>query len=395
MIIQSIKMAIEEISSNRVRTFLTMLGILIGVVAVCLIMTLTDSITLMIKNEFGNLGDNFCQANIFTDANKLTLYNIEEMKEQNSSIYKACAFNATLCTVERGTFSDSTMSIGAVSSSDFAQICDMRLEYGRQINSFDIEKGSYVTILSYNRAQEIFGDAQKAIGQHVMANGYRLKVVGVMRRANLTADTFGDLLIPYSLYMDMFPNEYISSVLAMAPDSSQLAECKVQLEHYLDSHYNSTEKVYSLADLSGDMATFSLVSFGLTLLLVGITAVCLVVGGIGIMNIMLVSVTERTREIGIRKAIGASKKDIMLQFLLESVIISVLGALVGLLLSFVLVPAMKAVAEQFVGVSLTMKLESGTVVLAVAFALFVGIIFGISPANKAAKLRPIEALRHE
>ena len=133
----------------------------------------------------------------------------------------------------------------------------------------------------------------------------------------------------------------------------------------------------------------------MTLLLVGITVVCLVVGGIGIMNIMLVSVTERTREIGIRKAIGATKMDIMLQFLMESVIISVLGALIGLVLSFLMIPIMKVIAEAFVGVNLSMQLEFDTILLAVGFALTVGIVFGISPANKAAKLRPIEALRHE
>lgn len=395
MIIQSIKMALAAISSNKGRTVLTMLGILIGVVAVCVIMTLTDSITAMIQNEFGNLGSNFCQANMMSDVNELSLNDIQEMKDQNAAIHRACAYSSTICTVTSDQFSDSTMIIGFVANGDFMYITDMRLEYGRHINSLDVSNCAYVTILSYNRAKEIFGEAEKAIGQEVFVNGYKLKVVGVMRKANLTADTFGDLLIPYSLYTTIFPNDYIRSILAMAPDPSLLGECEKQLDTYLDAHFNSTEKVHVILDMSGNMATYSLISFGLTLLLVGITVVCLVVGGIGIMNIMLVSVTERTKEIGIRKAIGATRTDIMLQFLMESVIISALGALVGLVLSFTAIPAVKSVAEAFVGVPLTMQLESGTILLAVGFALSVGIIFGISPANKASKLRPIEALRHE
>lgn len=395
MIIQSIKMALGAISSNKGRTVLTMLGILIGVVSVCVILTLTNAITAMVKDEFGNLGDNFCQVSILTSANKVTLDDIENMKEQNNAVYKACAFGATVCTATHDQFTDSTMKIGYVSNGDFAGITDLRLGYGRLINSLDLKNGAYVTVLSYNRAKEIFGEPQNAVGQELLVNGYTLKIVGVMRKANLTADTFGDLLVPYSLFMSMFPNEYIKGILAMAPDASQLLKCESQINSYLDAHFSSTEKVFVIQDLSGDMATFTLISFGLTLLLVGITVVCLVVGGIGIMNIMLVSVTERTREIGIRKAIGATKMDIMLQFLMESVIISVLGALIGLVLSFLMIPIMKVIAEAFVGVNLSMQLEFDTILLAVGFALTVGIVFGISPANKAAKLRPIEALRHE
>lgn len=395
MIVQSIKMALEAISGNKGRTFLTMLGILIGVVAVCVIMTLTNSITLMIQNEFGNLGNNFCQANIMTNANQLTLDDVEKLVEQESAVHKACAYSSSICTVTCGQFADSTMVIGFVANSDFEVVTDLRLECGRQINALDVKNGSYVTILSYNRAKEIFGSAEGAIGQEVLVNGYSLKVVGVMRKANLTANTFGDLLVPYPIFMTVLPNEYIKGILAMAPEPSQLGECKAQIERYLEAHFNSTEKVFVIQDMSGTMATFSVVSFGLTLLMIGITAICLIVGGIGIMNIMLVSVTERTREIGIRKAIGATNTDIRLQFLMESVIISVLGALVGLILSFLLIPAVRVVAEAFVGVALTMKLEGGTILLAVGFALTVGIIFGISPASKAAKMRPIEALRHE
>jgi len=272
---------------------------------------------------------------------------------------------------------------------------NLSMDWGRFLTEQDVAGSSRVAVLGTTVAQELFGDAQAALGKNIKINDVPFKVVGVT--ASQGSSGFGNnddvVYVPISTAQSrLIGNKYLNSIYieAVSTDLMQTAQDEVQVAlqraHRLKPGQEDDFSIMNQADL---LKTMEGVTQALTMLLGGIAAISLLVGGIGIMNIMLVSVTERTREIGIRKAIGAKNRDILLQFLIEAVVLSALGGGIGILIGWggsVLIGG---------AIGMPVGITSTSILLAVVFSAAIGIIFGVVPASKAAKLHPIEALRYE
>lgn len=394
MLIQSLKMAWKAIGANKMRTFLTMLGIIIGVVALVVLVSLVTSTTNTVTDSISALGTNYLTVNISDDkGNPLRLSDMSEFTE-NEYIEQVAPVANHSATAKYG-YNSSNATIYGVTSVYF-DVQGVELEYGRLLKTADVENNSYVAVVSRDTAEELY-ETTNILGETLMLDGIKFTVVGVlaandnsltMRMSNLT------IYIPYTTAVRISSSlsNTVTSFYATAPEADTEAEdAEEALTDILLHRFKEDEDAFDITNMNILADTLSSVTSMLALLLGGIAAISLLVGGIGIMNIMLVSVTERTKEIGIRKAIGAGNGSIMLQFLIEALVVSLMGCAVGIMASLGIIE----IASLLAGDTMTFSLSGGVVMIAVLFSVAIGVIFGIYPANKAAKKHPIEALRYD
>jgi len=263
---------------------------------------------------------------------------------------------------------------------DYASIVNTELASGRYIIDADIANRSAVCIVGQELAMDLFGNTN-VVGNTMHVDGRKFRIVGVLDAEN------SQLVMPFTLAQRMLASTSITSFYVSATDSTTVNRAEAAVSSFLYKKYQD-ESTYSIMNQEQILETMEEMTGMLTMMLAGIAGISLLVGGIGIMNIMLVSVTERTREIGIRKAIGAKRRNILLQFLIESVVLSGMGGVLGLLLGYVTM----TVFEQYLGMEVAATVEVAQ--LALGFSMFVGIVFGLYPANKASKLKPIDALHY-
>ena len=273
--------------------------------------------------------------------------------------------------------------------SDYEEAKDTHVEEGRFINDLDVSQKRNVALIGSYIKQEYFKNTI-ASGNNIKINGQIYEVVGVVEEKSTSGKNSIDnkIFIPYTSAVRLLRNANISSFSIWVDTTDNISEAKKRAETFLYGVYQD-EDAYSIIDPKEILDALEKILNILTAMFAGIAGISLVVGGVGIMNIMLVSVTERTREIGIRKAIGASKRSIMMQFLLEAGFLSGVGGIVGIFLG-------EAIANVVGGLlDIDSDVTLGSVLVAVLFSVGIGMFFGWSPANKAAKLKPIEALRTE
>ena len=394
MIYQSFKMAVKAIAGNKMRSFLTILGVVIGVVAIVVLVSIGQGANSSVVESIEGMGTNLITANI--NARRMNPIDLDSLNELalNEAISYVAPISSVSGTVKAGA---TTYDDGVVQGTTpgYESIRNWTVAEGRFLQQPDIDNRSFVAVIGSEAATEMYGTTH-AVGETFSLNGYTLTVVGVLAQVGSSASGSNDnqILIPFTLAQRLSNQTSISSFYVSAASSSQVEQAQAAVESYLEKAFanyntNSFGTQYSVFNQSEMLSTLSETTNTLTLMLGGIAAISLLVGGIGIMNIMLVNVSERTREIGIRKAIGAARGNILMQFLIESLVVSLMGGLLGLAISVAAVKALAPVLQ------MTLTIPVNVAWMAIGFSVFIGVVFGMYPANKASKLRPIEALHYE
>ena len=395
MIKQSVVMSIQNIIANKMRTFLTMLGIIIGVGAVIALITSVSAVTDYIMEQFSSLGAGTITISAPGTSLKygLSENDLSEIEEMDNVKDVAPSVTVTAKVVRNDYVSDDVTITGK--NEAYFQKNDEMVTYGRSFTPQDMD-GTVMVCLIDDELAKAFFLGEDPLGKTIRVGGITYTVVGLCNPDDTMTDMMvgvtdsdGTIYIPYKNAMNMNGTNRVNSLEVYVEDTDKTDELVDRLEAYLDNAFNDADNAYSIINMDSLVEMMDDMSDMMTKLLAGIASISLLVGGIGIMNMMLVSVTERTKEIGLRKALGAEPGIIQLQFLIESIILSLLGGIIGILfgelLSYI---ALNAIDTEF-------RVNVSAVALGFFFSLGVGVIFGWAPARKASNLNPIDALRSE
>lgn len=383
-------MSIKNILSNKVRSFLTMLGLIIGVSSVIVLTSLAQGATANIVNNIKSMGTNLIVVNIVRgeSSRNITYNDIQNFqKENNNLISNIAPVVSGDVTIK---YMDKFYNTSLVGTNElYSGIQNIAMASGRFISQDDVTMKRKVAVIGSYVARELFG-LNNPIGQSIKINGNILNVIGVMQeRQGSTQGSEDDrIIIPVTTCQRLLQNAFIRTYYIEASNEQTVNAAFNLIQEYLLNHFKSSN-AFRIFNMQNMLDTLSNSTKTLTLLLGAIASISLIVGGIGIMNIMLVSVTERTREIGIRKAIGARRRDIVMQFLIEALVLSGVGGLTGIVLGIAI-----SVYLNKSGI-MTAIVSPSSVIVAFIFSLVVGIVFGSYPASKASRLNPIDALRYE
>ncbi|MBN1375478.1 MAG: ABC transporter permease [Dehalococcoidia bacterium] len=397
---ESLRTAWQSIFANKMRSSLTMLGMVIGVCAVVLLVSLGQGFQTSITTTFNNMGASALYISSSTDKavttlRPLTMEDAEALEDKTlvPSVIVVSPQISSRLNVQYGNNNSSMQASGITPA--IAQIRNYQVDQGRFITRADLTARSNVVVLGSQAVTDLFGTAS-AIGQSIRVGGAKFQVVGTLQKmGGFMGDSY--VLIPITTMQSRLTGgTSIQQIAVKAVDSDSVDSAIAEVTTVLRArHFIRTGQPddFTITDMRETLESMQATLAGFSLFMGAVGAISLLVGGIGIMNIMLVSVTERTREIGIRKAIGAKRRDILLQFLIESAAISLTGGLVGLGLAMLGAMAMGNVT---LGTTqITPEISWSIIVIALAVSIGTGLISGTYPAFRAARLDPIESLRHE
>jgi len=407
-IIESFKMAISSILSNKMRSFLTMLGIIIGISSVITIVSLGNGGKNYIAEQFAKMGANTVTLN--ADQSKVEqisdYFTLDDVKQIKDRVATAKYISPTLSKAgtARTDTKTNTANITGVNA-DYSLISNVEIVYGRFLNDREVEEGKSVAVIDQTSAKALFG-TDNAVGKSFklgpVASSKSATVIGVSKASSMFSGSGGPrsrsgdstptlVTVPITFLQTLYPLDSNISTLSITATSQDttVETGNDALKIVTAKHDNKTPDLYKATNSASMLESINQVLGIFTTFLSAVAAISLLVGGIGVMNIMLVSVTERTKEIGIRKAIGATTNAILFQFLTESVILALIGGIIGMTLGIVAAEVIGSFAGITPSVSILVILET------ILFSSAVGIFFGIYPARKAAKLDPIDALRYE
>ena len=394
-ILESFSLAIKNILSSKTRTLLTMLGIIIGVAAVIVIVGLGNGLEQYMTDSFSGLGTNTLTVNVMSrgSTRSLSVDEMYDIVEENSDYLDLCSPTVTMLGLAKvgSETLDSTTVQGV--SEDYLDIAGVEVSSGRGLQYSDMATRAKVCVIGAYIDRAYFGGS--AVGQTMRIYGTTFTIVGVLAQQDEDLEEGGSddcIYLPYTT-ASRISGEVSSYVITMK-DENYIDQSVAALENALYEVFSSDDyyTVTSMAEMVETMTSMINILVGV---LAGIAAISLVVGGIGIMNIMLVSVTERTREIGIRKSLGAKERYIMQQFVIEAASTSALGGVTGILLGDLLSVAASVVATRLMGENLSVSPTLAAVAAAFGISVGIGILFGYLPAKKAAVLNPIDALHYD
>ena len=394
-ITQLFKMSLVSVWNNKMRSFLTMLGIIIGISSVIILVGMGQGTEKKVSDSIESLGTNLITVNLSKTTN-ITEAELNELKTKPGIKEIVPQLSESSVNIKAGSKS-STTTVEA-STAAYAEIKNYTVSRGRFITERDNKNRYNVAVIGTETAENIFGYTN-VVGSSMYVNGIEFTIVGVLESTGTSSTGSNDdkIIMPISTAQRLFKSGTISSYYVEADSKDNTDTAVSYLKLFLNKKYKlsnsststTTNSYYRVNSQTSLLETATSTTQSMTAMLAGIAAISLVVGGIGIMNIMLVSVVERTKEIGTRKAIGAKRRTILAQFLIEAATVSGLGGIIGVLCGY----AGAYVAEKFF--STTVVISNSIVFAAFAFSLAVGLVFGMYPANKASKLNPIDALRFE
>lgn len=389
---QYFSLAMKSLRTSKMRSFLTMLGIIIGVAAVIVLVSLIGGMSSEITAQFEGMGTNLITVSIMGRGNSNRSISVDAMEElvwENPELFSAMSPTVSVgnATVKYGTDSTTTSCQGV--NEYYGEIRNYAVSQGRFLSYNDVATRKKVCLIGSYQWQELFGGGD-AVGETVKINGEPFLVVGILEEKDDSSESSSDdmVMLPYTTARSLGDYARVSSYCFSAMDSSVVDRAVAKLEQALYQAYNSTD-AYRVSSQAEMLEQMNELTGTMSLVLVGVAGISLLVGGIGIMNIMLVSVTERIREIGIRKSLGARRRDIMGQFLIESATTSACGGVIGIVSGIVLAYGCGALFDMAIAPSLA------AILLAFSVSVLIGVLFGYLPANKAAKLPPIDALRQQ
>lgn len=383
---EGIKMAVSALKDNKIRSLLTALGIIIGVGAVIALISIGQGATKSVTDSISSMGSNLIIV-MPSRGTPLTTENASEMLERVPTVVKALPTISTNVTSKYANKTYNTTMEGTIP--EYLQVKAASIASGRFISQDDLDRRSNIAVIGNTVAQQLFAE-QSPLGEKLILKGQSFTIVGILDEKGSTFGMDNDdlILIPLTTFQRLVGTKQIASIYFQARSAEEAPLAVAHLTAVFRQIHRREDSV-RVASQDELLEAINSTTQTLGIMLGAIAGISLLVGGIGIMNIMLVSVTERTREIGIRKALGAKRKHIMFQFIIESVFLSVGGGLIGILLGGLLAWAVSSLAGWPAVIS------PGAIMLSFLFSVGIGLFFGIYPAYKAAALDPIEALRHE
>lgn len=393
--IMSFKMALRSIGANKLRAALTMLGIIIGVAALVVLVSLVNGATASVTDAVSSIGNDLLTVTITDDKGKPV--HLEDLDYWTNEMDSVSGMAPTASASVTGKYGADNATFTVYGTTPPYYIIEgLRLELGRFLNRADVDNNTRVCIINNRAATNLIGYVD-CVGQEISFNGMKYTIIGVLSASENMANSMSArrmiAYIPYTslLRLSSTLTEDITAFVVSSAASSTMDETEEEMTKLLSKRFEEDEEAFSVDSMNIMEGAMSSITSILSILLGGIAGISLLVGGIGIMNIMLVTVTERTREIGIRKAIGANRSIILLQFLMEAVVLCMLGCGIGIFLSWTILKIAAVVASSL---SMRFVLNGPVVLIAVAFCFMIGVVFGLYPANKAAKMKPIDALHY-
>lgn len=402
---ESIRVSLQSLVANKLRSVLTMLGIIIGVSAVIILVSIGQGATASVTNQIQSLGSNLLtvqpgQATSggvslgLGSSNTLKLKDVEAIQQSSPSVLAVAPSVSRSVQVVYQQRNTNTQITGT--TPEYMQVRAANTQLGRFFNESELNGKAKVAVVGTTVVQNLFGFADvNPVGETIRLNGIPFRIVGVMESKGSTGFQNQDdmIFVPITTALErLIGNENIRNIFIEAKSPELMEQASLEVRSALrKAHRLTFDKPddFNITNQADVLNTFQGVTQTLTLFLGGVAAISLIVGGIGVMNIMLVSVTERTREIGIRKALGARQRDLLGQFLIEAVVLSLVGGIIGILLG--------SVGSLGLGriLNISTTLSVSAILTAFGFSGVIGVVFGVFPARKAAKLEPIEALRYE
>ena len=389
----SLKMALRSIGASKMRSILTMLGIIIGVMALVVLVSLVSGATDSVTSTISSLGSS--QLTVTLEDDTIDLDTLEQWESSESALGQIAPY-ATDSAEGSGSEGSGSVTVYGTTES-YYDIQNLQLSMGRWLKQSDLDNHTYVCVLNQTAAEELVGYAD-CVGQAVTLNQTKYTIVGVLAddENSLTSLLTSGTMIAYLPYTSLVRlsgtvSPEVSTFYVSAPQGGTLDQAETAVTNLLMEYCEEDEDAFEVSSQDSLESALSSVTSMMTVMLGGIAGISLVVGGIGIMNIMLVTVTERTREIGIRKAIGASRGTILTQFLMEAVVLCMMGCCLGIFLSWAILQIVNTVVASL---DMAFHLNLGVVLISVGFCFVIGLVFGLYPANKAAKMKPIDALHY-
>lgn len=389
---QAFSLALKSLSGSKMRAILTMLGIIIGVAAVIIIVSLVNGVTSDLIEQFEQMGATTINVSVMGRGGNrsVSIDDMQDLVNDNPGLLKSMTPSITIsgATAKNGSSNVNPSTLAGVNE-NYTSIKGLELLYGRSLQYADSEYRLRNCVIGTYIAQELFG-TKSALGETLKINGINFAVVGVLDETGDSKEASADdiILVPYTMAQKITSGFSRGTYIFNAASKEVSSEAQTLIEEYLFKVFSSSN-AYRVSNMSEMIDTINEMTGTMSLMLACIAGVSLLVGGIGIMNIMLVSVTERTREIGIRKSLGATPWDIMSQFVVEAITVSCLGGVIGIVLGIVGSYAIGGIMDMKVAISI------GAIVISFTVSALIGIAFGYFPAKKASRLNPIDALRYD